>query len=102
MALGYKISPNTVAEMAAGKGHPQSDKITAVAAALDVEPPGFELDDGKEPTDASGWIGQAQAALERAAERLRAPATGEPVVEAEQAGEDVRPALDAPTSTDVA
>jgi len=101
------VARTTLYRIEAGEGADE-DTLIAIADALGAGRPvvtkALQLEPGtlQEPREPLDWIVEAQAALERAAGLLRTSATGAPVVEAEQAGEDVRPALDTPTSTDVA
>lgn len=58
-----------------GEGNPSPETVAALAKALNQDGPRFALDDTQNPEDVSGLIGQAQAALDRAARLLRDQAT---------------------------
>lgn len=68
-------------EKLAGKASDRT--IRKIAAALGTDPPVLTLDVSglSEPVNALGWIGEAQAALERAAGLLRAQAIAAPAAQ---------------------
>lgn len=77
-------------EILSGNANPGPDTVAALAAKMGVDGPDFALGAMQEPSDVSGWIGQAQDALNKAAGLLRARPTERP--EADSAGKLTRSA----------
>lgn len=82
------VGRSTLYEILSGTGFPSPGNIADLATAMGTDGPDFALGTMQEPSDASGWIGEAQAALDKAVGLLPSQPT-----ESERAGKDAKRGL---------
>jgi len=85
-----------------GEGNPSPETVALLAKALGQEGPNFALSGVQGAENVSGLIGQAQAILDLAAERLPAPPTEVSAARAAQEDRDLRKFLGMSDSEDSA
>jgi transcriptional regulator with XRE-family HTH domain len=71
------VTRSFIYDILSGEGNPSPDTVAKLAAALGVDGPDFALGSLQEPSDVSGWVGQAQLALDKAQRLLRPTAPPE-------------------------